>query len=335
MQSKQLFNNLESIVKEKIFEYPVRQAQDWQRNYKSLDYYDKSVERNRKKWKKLIDGANNVFQFKKFEIEESGMNEYSISLKAKNDILFNAIYKQPSRNNKKLLPLIMCLHGIGGTPEMVFGNDNSLRNSYHDFGNLLLEKGYAVVAPRLINNFADRAKINRLALLLGTNVWAIEIKMIRLLIQIITNNFNVDKNRIAAWGISMGGAYVLYSMPVENVLCAGIISAWFNHRLKKMVVEDPRYSCFLSSPEEHAFLPGLLTEFCDQDLISLICPRPVLIQTGENDPVSFAALVGEEFVAASEHYEKLGIKERIEWYLHPGEHEVHFDNGFQFLEKWL
>ena len=199
----------------------------------------------------------------------------------------------------------------------------------------MLEKGYAVVAPRLINNFADRAKINRLALLLGTNVWAIEIKMIRQLIQIITNNFNVDKNRIAAWGISMGGAYVLYSMPVEKVLCAGIISAWFNHRLKKMVVEDPRYSCFLSTPEEHVFLPGLLTEFCDQDLISLICPRPVLIQTGENDPVSFAPLVGEEFAAANEHYENLGIKECCEWYLHPGKHEVHFDNGFQFLQKYI
>ena len=335
MKSEEFLNNLVSQLKEKIFEYPNRQAQSWQRCYDSIDAFTESTRTNRNKWIKILNGVDNFFKFSDPVIHESNAGEFFISFKNEMGDFFNAIYRQPSSNTAQRFPLVMCLHGIGGTPEMIFGNDKSLKGSYHDFGNLLNESGLAILAPRLINNFADRAKINRLALLLGSNIWAIEIQMIRQLLQCIIDNFPVDENRIGVWGISMGGAYVLYSMPIEKRFSAGIISAWFNHRVKKMVVEDPHYSCFLPSAEEHAFLPGLLTEFSDKDLVSLICPKPLLIQTGENDPVSFAPLVRDEFEAAHVHYQKLGIGERIEWFLHSGDHEVHIDSGMRFSKKWL
>jgi hypothetical protein len=335
MQSEKLINNLASLLKEKIFEYPNRQAHSWQRCYDSIDAFAESTKINRNKWIEIIKGADSFFIFGDPIIKESGAGEFLISFKNEMSDFFNAIYRQPSSNSAQRFPLVICLHGIDGTPEMAFGENKSLKSSYHEFGSVLNESGFAVLAPRLINNFADRAKINRLALLLGSNIWTIEIRLIRQLLQCIIDNFPVDENRIGAWGISMGGAYVLYSMPIEARFSVGIISAWFNHRLKKMVVEDSRYSCFLSSSEEHAFLPGLLTEFSDQDLVSLICPRPLLIQTGEHDPVSYSPLVREEYEAASAHYQKLKINERIEWLLHPGDHEAHVESGLRFLKKWL
>lgn len=218
---------------------------------------------------------------------------------------------------------------------MVLGTDRLLQESYHDFGRVLAENGYAVLAPAMVTDFEGRARINRLALLLGTNIWAVEILFIRTFLNEVIQRFPVDESRTGIWGISMGGAYTLYTMPIEPLFSVGIISAWFNRRLLKMVTEDSRYSCFLASPEEHAFLPGLLTSFSDCDLVSLICPRPLLIQTGEHDSISHSSLVGEEFHASHEHYQRLGIADRLEWLLHPGAHEVHLESGLKFLQTWL
>ena len=111
--------------------------------------------------------------------------------------------------------------------------------------------------------------------------------------------------------------------------------AWFNHRLNKMIIDDPRYSCFLSTAEEHIFIPNWLTEFTDSDLISLICPRPVLIETGKCDGIAWWPQVLEEFEMAQEHYRKLGMEDRIEIDLHEGGHEIHLVRSLAFLKKWL
>src|SRR5947207_1176118 len=85
------------------------------------------------------------------------------------------------------------------------------------------------------------------------------------------------------WGISLGGMATMFWMPLEPRIKCGVVTAWFNQRRNKMVIPDPRYSCFLETPEEHAFFRGWLIEFTDSDVVSLICPRPLLVQTGKND----------------------------------------------------
>jgi len=137
------------------------------------------------------------------------------------------------------------------------------------------------------------------------------------------------------WGISLGGAYTMFTLPLEPRLKVGIITAWFNDRVRKMVIDDPRYSCFLSTKEEHIFIPGWLWEFDDSDLLSLICPRPVQIQTGKCDGIAWWPLVVEEFQRARAHYEKLGLADRLELDLHEGGHEIRFESGLRFLRRWL
>jgi hypothetical protein len=46
-------------------------------------------------------------------------------------------------------------------------------------------------------------------------------------------------------------------------------------------------------------------------------------------------MVVEEFQAAKEHYEKLGIADRIEMDLKDCGHEAHIESGLRFLTKWL
>jgi len=69
--------------------------------------------------------------------------------------------------------------------------------------------------------------------------------------------------------------------------------------------------------------------------VSLICPRPLMIQTGKKDGIAYWPQVVNEFKKARIPYEKLDIDDRIELLLDEGVHEVVLDGGLSFLTKWL
>ncbi|MBN1541250.1 hypothetical protein JW992_03820, partial [candidate division KSB1 bacterium] len=177
--------------------------------------------------------------------------------------------------------------------------------------------------------------VNRLALLLGSNIWGTELDHLRRVLTECLDRFSLDSSRIGVWGLSMGGAYAMFWMPLDMRLRVGIVSGWFNHRRLKMAVPDPAYTCFLETEEEHAFLPGWLSHFSDSDLVSLICPRPLLIQTGRTDSVSDPDRVRQEWSAAYEHYRLLQRAERLRWDLHNGGHCVHLQTGIDFIQRYL
>ena len=78
-----------------------------------------------------------------------------------------------------------------------------------------------------------------------------------------------------------------------------------------------------------------MSEFGDSDLVSLICPRSVMIQAGKGDASVWWPDAVAEFDRAREHYERLGIADRCRLALHEGGHEVEFDSGIEFLETCL
>ena len=86
---------------------------------------------------------------------------------------------------------------------------------------------------------------------------------------------------------------------------------------------------------EYLLLASWLTEFTDSDVVSLICPRPLLIQTGKQDRIAHWPQVVEEFEASQAHYHKLGLGDRIEMDLHEAGHEPRVQSGVRFLSRWL
>jgi len=180
-----------------------------------------------------------------------------------------------------------------------------------------------------------RNRVERLCRLADTTLPGIELARMQRLLDEVCRDPRIDNQRIGMWGVSLGGLATMFWMPLEPRIKAGVVAAWFNHRRNKMAVPDPRYSCFLETKEEHAFFRGWLVEFTDADAVSLICPRPLLIQTGKQDKIAHWPQVVEEFNAAREHYTKLGIAERIEIDLHEGGHEARVQSGIRFLTRWL
>lgn len=70
-------------------------------------------------------------------------------------------------------------------------------------------------------------------------------------------------------------------------------------------------------------------------MVSLICPRPLLIQTGKKDGIAYWPQVEEEFKKAEIPYQKFNIQDRIKLDVHEGIHEAVVDDGVTFLTKWL
>ncbi len=319
-----------------VDKYAERQKLFWQRDYSRLEAYLKSVEPNRKRWQDCLGVFTPEGTYQEEEepfLEDESVRAFRVSIQFARNLRCRAILALPAKRKSEKLPLVVAQHGIGSTPERVMGFLDK-ENYYHGYGYQLARDGFAVLAPQHITGI-ERRRYQRLALLLGGTLAGLEISKLKRLLDYITTRPEVDSQRIAMWGISLGGYYTLLALPVEERIKAGICCAFFNHRLEKMVVDDPRYSCFLSTEEEHIFLPGWLREFRDADLLSLICPRPFLIQTGKADGVSWWPWVVKEFQQARDHYEKLGFPERIQLDLHTGGHEIRYATGLAFLKKWL
>lgn len=334
----------EDYFRRVTFQYPERQARLWHRDYSSIPAYLKSVEANRRRWQQALgewglrplrvesDGRTLEPQWEPF-YEDERVRARWLTVEVLPGLHARAILGLPKKASGPV-PLVVCQHGIGSSPERVFGFDDP-QNIYKGYGRQLAEQGFAVLAPLNVTEGEPRARYERMAKLLGKTLWGLEIFKIRRLLDFVETLPEVDVSRTGMYGISLGGAYTSFTAPLEPRIKVAVICAWFNHRLNKMIVDDPRYSCFLSTKEEHIIVPGWLREFTDSDLLSLICPRPALIETGKCDGIAWWPQVVEEFERARAHYEKLGVADRIEMDLHEGGHEIRGARAFEFLRTWL
>lgn len=329
--AKQLEAYLRAWLVEK---YPDRAAKAWKRNYSSVDAFLKSVEPNRGRWKAVLGppdleptGSPSVVPHG--PLSDLGGQWISIPL---GPLSAEGLLVVPPASRP--VPLVIAQHGIGSFPERVFGVMDR-GDAYHSFARELVKAGFAVLAPLNLRSVERRNRIERLCRLADTTLPGIELVRLQRLLDVVLADERIDAGRVGMWGVSLGGMATMFWMPLEPRIRAGVVCAWFNHRRNKMVIPDSRYSCFLETREEHAFFRGWLTEFSDHDAVSLICPRPLLIQTGKKDRIAHWPQVLEEFEMGKRHYEKLGLGERMEMDLHDGGHEARVRSGIKFLSRWL
>jgi len=333
-----LRREVEDHLRRVTLDYEPRRERFWKRDYSSIDAFERSVEPNRRRWGQAVgmfddDGPAPLDPQLLPFYEDDRMVAHWLTITLFPGLYGRAILALP-KGCSHPVPLVIAQHGIGSSPERVFGLDDP-SDIYKGYGKGLVEEGLAVLAPMNITEGPPRARYTRMALMLGKTLWGLEIHRTKRLLDYLEERSEVDTSRVGMYGISLGGAYTMFTTPLEPRIGAAVVCAWFNHRRNKMVVDDPRYSCFLSTTEEHIFIPGWLREFTDSDLVSLICPRPLLVEIGKCDGIAWWPQVLEEFDDACEHYRKLGVKDRIEMDLHEGGHEIRMMGSLAFLKKWL
>ena len=316
-----------------VNQYDERAEKAWHRDYSSIDAFVRSVEPNRARWQSVVIKPPVLTKSgpavrKPFTIEGVRGEWLEIPL---GPITAQAFLAFPEgAGNQGKVPLVIVQHGIGSNPETPFRD-----GGYHMYAKELLKAGYAVLVPMNLMSIERRNRIERLTRLADISLPGIELVRAQYLLDEALADKRIDAERVGMWGVSLGGMATMFWMPLEPRIKAGVVSAWFNQRQNKMVIPDDRYVSFLVTEEDHAFFTGWLTEFTDHDVVSLICPRPLLIQHGKKDRIAHWPQVIDEFNIAKTHYEKLNIEDRIQLDIHEGEHEAIIKSGVEFMNKWL
>ncbi|WP_162417797.1 dienelactone hydrolase family protein [Cyclobacterium roseum] len=325
---QQLENYLRHFLVE---EYEARAAKRWKRDYSSPAALERSVSPNRRRWEEVLSppvlSKTGPLETKPYPLGKLQAEWLTLPLGI---LTAEAVLAYPEgASQQRPVPLVIVQHGIGSTPETPF-----TAGAYHEYAKGLLDAGFAVLVPMNLRSVERRNNVERYARLAGTSLPGIELVRVQHLLDSVLADPRLDEGRVGMWGVSLGGMATMFWMPLESRIKAGVVSAWFNERRNKMAVPDARYSSF-SPREEHAFFNGWLTEFSDEDLVSLIVPRPLMIQHGKNDNIAHWPQVVEAYEKAMVHYRKLKMPERIELILHEGGHEAIVEEGVRFMTHWL
>ena len=243
------------------------------------------------------------------------------------------IYIIPKSTEKAVAgktPLVISMHGGGGSPEVALFNGGA---NYNDMVRGAVKRGYIVYAPQhlfRVDGFPQdiRRQIDDRLRLVGTSITAVEIAKITFAIDELSKRPEVDADRIAMVGLSYGGYYAQMTPAIDQRIKVSVSSCYFG-------VQEGRYEQDeLSIPSDFRFM-NRITLFNDADMVALICPRAHQIQAGSRDNASHRDKGSDIAPRAAAFYEKLDLDDRFQHVVFEGGHEFHDASAWAFVEKHL
>ncbi|WP_163101945.1 alpha/beta hydrolase family protein [Peribacillus alkalitolerans] len=250
------------------------------------------------------------------------------------------------KNQTKPLPTIIACHGHGyGSKELVGlqpnGKEKRLDHSYHkDFAIDLVKRGYVVLVPEVIG-FGDRRlkddlekevtenscfRLATYLLMLGKTLAGQRVHEFQKGIDFLHTRQEVDASRIGCMGFSGGGQICAFAAAIDERIKAVVISGYTN--TFKSSILSMRH-CIDN------YLPGILQYAEMPDIIGLIAPRPLFIESGKDDllfPIEAAELA---YSKINNIYQSIGKSGNLGWDSFFGEHEVNGLVSYDWLDSYL
>ena len=168
--------------------------------------------------------------------------------------------------------------------------------------------------------------LNHAAISLGqtvTGMWTWD--LMRLVDYVLTRD-DCDPERIGCAGLSGGGLQTLWLAAMDDRICAAVVSGYFYGYRDSLLDLNSNCGC--------NYVPGLWQAVDMGDLGAQIAPRPLLIETGDQDPLNGARgldNVYEQVAITREAYELHGASDCLAHDVQPGEHQWYGGTA----EPWL
>jgi len=243
-------------------------------------------------------------------------------------------------------PAVIAVHGHGYGSREIAGlePDGSERAGdaglHKDFAVALVRRGFVVAAPELLG-FGDRrleedaangpkaSSCFRLAvhlLMLGKTLAGMRVFETLRALDYLQTRPEADASRIGIMGISGGGLVAGFAAAVDERVRASVVSGYASTFEASIL---SRNHCLDN------YIPGLLAESEMPDLLGLIAPRPLFIESGDNDPLFPAPAAKLAYERLSQIYEELGARENLGADFFHGGHEIGTGAAYDWLERML
>ena len=263
---------------------------------------------------------------------------------------FMPVYLLLPKGIQPPFPVVIAFHGHGyGVKDIIGlwedGQERLTPDGYHkDFAIEICKKGFAVAAPE-ISCFGERrtdfSYLNttigspspdtcdhtaRLAFHLGGSVVGLRVLDGKRLVDYLETCQDLDVSRLGAMGISGGGMHTFFSTCLDTRIKACVISGYFS-TFQDSILAMHHCAC--------NFIPGLGKFGEMYDLVGLIAPRPLLVESGTYDPIFPINAVKESIKKTRRVYALFGVVDQLETDYFEGRHQISGRLAYEFLTAKL
>jgi len=248
------------------------------------------------------------------------------------------------------LPVVIAFHGHGyGVKDIVGlwedGEERDTPDGYHkDFAVELCRAGFAVAAPEIAcfgERQTDFSYLNTtlgqevpsscehaamLAFHLGGSVVGMRVQDGLRLVDYLETRPELDIARLGAMGISGGGMHTFFSTCLDERIKACVISGYYS-TFQDSILAMAHCAC--------NFVPGL-GQFGEMyDMVGMLAPRPLLVESGSHDPIFPRQAVEKSVERARAVYSVFGADGQVQTDYFEGRHQISGRKAYDFLRAAL
>ncbi len=266
----------------------------WDRDYSSHNAYAESVEPNRERFRKQIGCIDERLPIEELHyvattkdtaqiVEDEHYTVSRVRWQVFDEVEGEGLLLEP-KHNVPITAQIVALPDADWTPETIAGVTDELPQNTQ-FARRLAKAGCRVVVPLLINrddtysgnptlgamtNQPHREFIYRMAYQLGRHIIGYEVQKVLSAVDWMS----LTELPIGVIGYGEGGLIAFYSAAVDTRIQATAVSGYFQPR--QAVWREPIYRNVW----------GLLHEFGDAEIASLVAPRPLIIEASRGPEIA-------------------------------------------------
>ena len=224
---------------------------------------------------------------------------YDLEIDSRVDRQIQVVLTVPNGAAAGKTPAVVCIHGHGGNRNIVY----EPKSAYRGFALTLAENGYVTLST----DVGQHEVQGEGRTLMGERLW----DLIRV-VDLAASRPEVDPRRIGCGGLSLGGEMSMWLGAMDERIAATVSSGFLT------TMENLRHGhcmCWDFS--------GLQRRYEFSDIYSLISPRPLQCQNGQQErlPGGFPVDLAEKAMAEIKRaYRVDGCEDAAQLVTHPGGH---------------
>lgn len=137
---------------------------------------------------------------------------------------------------------------------------------------------------------------------------------------------DVDASRIGTFGFSGGSLISAFASGLDDRIKATVLCGWTNTFQGSVLAMA---HCIDN------YLPGILNDAEQPELIGLIAPRALFVESGELDPIFPSQHVRQAVLQLESVYKEWEVPQQFAWHIHGGGHEISGEQSIPWLCRQL